>query len=136
MPGGAAKSFFAYTTIIPGGLQYVRNMTENKEGGAEIGISLVVAEYEKWEERGKKLAIDQALHPAVLNSILWEKDVTPRKIAEFALQTARKETLWWVRERKELYLLEKSEKYDKARQVRVQIRRIQRIERRNNSPLV
>lgn len=91
-------------------------------------ISPVVSEYKKWEDHGKKLAIDQALHPVILNNIPWDEE-TPGKIAEFTLQVARNEALWWVDERKDLYVLEKSKKYDKARQIRREIRKILRMEK-------
>jgi len=101
-------------------------MTENAPEADETNISPVVTEYERWVEHGKKFAVDQALHPATLNNIPWEVDVTPRKVAEFTLQVAKDETLDWVDDRKDSYWLEADESYDKARQVRREIRKILR----------
>ena len=95
---------------------------------ATADVSPVEAEYEKWKDHGKCLALGQALHPAILNNIIWEEE-TPGKIAKFALHVAREEALHWVDERKEVYLLEKGEKYDKARQVRREIRKILKKEK-------
>lgn len=103
-------------------------MAENTIEAEKADISPVMAEYEKWERLGKMEAIDQALHPEILNNIPWDEKETPKKIAEFTLRVARKETLWWMDDRRELYVLEKDMKYDKARQVRREIRKILRKE--------
>jgi hypothetical protein len=60
LPGTALESFLHTSIIIPVGLKYVRNMAESREETLETGISPVVTEYNKWEEHGKKLAIEQA----------------------------------------------------------------------------
>ena len=104
-------------------------MAENKEEGAEIDILPVVEEYDKWKDVKGVSAVDQALHPAVLNNIHWEKDVTPRKIAEFALGIAREESSNWVDDRKGLYRLEQSDYYHKVHEVRREIRKILRREK-------
>ena len=87
--------------------KFLKNMDATEgEGGAATDISPVVAEYDKWKEHGKKFAIGQALHPAVLNNIPWERDVTPMEIAGFILGVAKEESLHWVDDRKWHYWLE------------------------------
>lgn len=80
----------------------------------KIGISPVVKEYSKYKDVEGVSAIDQALHPAVLNNIPWDEE-TPGKIAEFALQVARDEALGWADDRRDSYWIEKDESYNKAR---------------------
>ena len=104
-------------------------MTEIASEVVGADISPVVTEYERWEEHGKKFAVDQALHPAVFNNIPWEAGTTPKKIAEYTLQVAKNETLDWVDDRKDSYWLEADENYDKARQVRREIRKILRSQK-------
>ena len=104
-------------------------MTESAPETTETDISPVVTEYGKWEEYGKKMAVDQALHPATLNNIPWASGATPRKIAEFTLRVAKDEALGWADDRKDCYWLEEGEYYNKAHQVRREIRKILRSQK-------
>jgi hypothetical protein len=104
-------------------------MTENTAEIVETDISPVMAEYDKWKDVKGVSAVGQALHPAVLNNISWGEGITPRKIAEFTLQTARDETLRWVDDRKGSYNLEQSDYYHKVHEVRREIRKILRKEK-------
>ncbi len=112
-------------------------MTEGggKESETErIGIEEV---YNDWVKNcgmegfaARKFAISQALHPAELNNIPWEEKETPRKVAEFAVGKGRAEMQLWVEERNQNHWHEGDEEFKKVRQVRIEVKKILRREKR------
>jgi hypothetical protein len=135
LPGCTAKSFLHTSIIIPVDLEYVRNMAENSKVETETGISPVVVEYERWKDIKGVSTLGQALHPAVINNIPWEKD-TPKEIAEFVLSKDRQEVLDWVDDRKGLFHLENDDDHKKVHEVMKEVKNVLRREKINNHPLV
>lgn len=95
-------------------------MTENIEVETKTDISPVIAEYERWKDVKGVSTLGQALHPAVINGLPWEKD-TPKKIAEFILGKDRQKVLDWVDDRNGLFHLENDDKHKKVHEVMMEI---------------
>jgi hypothetical protein len=108
------------------------SLGEEETNQKTSNIAFVVRTCERWKDNKYVSAIDQALHPAVLNGIPdWDSDITPQKIAEYVLGAIdQKHISYWLDDRKELAWLEHGDDGNKRvreveEEIKLEIKKLQ-----------